>query len=87
MKPRATPIVSRSLRAFQWAEPQNRPFATGTSGLSGDALIGEPRLLASEFECQAGDDEGREKERQKPLAGASEGDDFALGGVEGLSSA
>ena len=45
------------------------------------------RLLANEFECQAGNDEGREKDRQDPLSGASEGDDFALGGVEGLGSA
>jgi hypothetical protein len=45
------------------------------------------RLLANEFECQAGDDERREKERQKPLAGAPEGDDFTLGRIEGLSSA
>jgi hypothetical protein len=40
-----------------------------------------------ELERQAGDDEGREKERQEPLAGAPEGDHFALGGIEGLSSA
>jgi len=40
-----------------------------------------------ELERQAGNDEGREKEGQKPLAGASEGDNFALGGIEGLSSA
>src|SRR6516165_4549714 len=40
-----------------------------------------------ELERQAGNDEGREKEGQKPLAGASEGDHFALGGIEGLGSA
>jgi hypothetical protein len=51
------------------------------------AQCGVCALLASELECQAGDDERREKERQKPLAGAPEGDDFALGRVEGLSSA
>ena len=45
------------------------------------------RLLANENECQAGDDEGREEERQEPLARASEGDDLAVGGVEGLGSA
>src|SRR5437870_1086696 len=46
-----------------------------------------PRLLASERECQAGDDEGRGKDGQNPLSGAPEGDGFALSGVEGLSSA
>ncbi len=46
-----------------------------------------PRLLAFERERQAGDDEGREKDRQNTLSGASEGDDLALGGVEGLGSA
>src|SRR5450756_293774 len=41
----------------------------------------------AELERQAGDDEGREEDRQKTLTGASEGDGLALGGVEGLSSA
>jgi hypothetical protein len=41
----------------------------------------------AELERQAGDDEGREEDRQKTLSGASEGDRLALGGVEGLSSA
>jgi hypothetical protein len=41
----------------------------------------------AELERQAGDDEGREEDRQKALSGASEGDGLALGGVEGLSSA
>ena len=41
----------------------------------------------AELERQAGDDEGREEDRQKTLSGASEGDGLALGGVEGLSSA
>jgi hypothetical protein len=45
------------------------------------------RLLADENECQSGDDERREEERQEPLARASEGDDLAVGGVEGLGSA
>jgi len=44
-------------------------------------------LLPDELEGQAGNDEGREKEGQKPLAGASEGDNFAVGGIECLSSA
>ena len=47
----------------------------------------EPRLLASERECQAGNNEGREKDRQRPLSAASEGNNVALGGVEGPSSA
>ena len=45
------------------------------------------RLLADENERQSGDDERREEERQEPLARASEGDDLAVGGVEGLGSA
>src|SRR5664279_4046442 len=43
--------------------------------------------FTAELERQAGDDEGREKDRQKALSGASEGDGLALGGLEGLSSA
>jgi hypothetical protein len=41
----------------------------------------------AELERQAGDDEGREEDRQKTLPGASEGDGLAFGGVEGLNSA
>jgi len=40
-----------------------------------------------ERECQAGNDEGQEKDRQDALSAASEGDGFALGGVEVLGSA
>src|SRR5450759_483122 len=43
--------------------------------------------FTAELERQAWDDEGREKDRQKALAGASEGDGLALGGLEGPSSA
>src|SRR5450759_5126004 len=43
--------------------------------------------LTAELERQAWDDEGREKDRQKALSGASEGDGLALGGLERLSSA
>jgi hypothetical protein len=41
----------------------------------------------AELERQAGDDKGREEDRQNALSGASEGDGLALGGLEGLSSA
>ncbi len=44
-------------------------------------------LLAPERDRQGWHDEGREKDRQKPLFAASEGDDLALGRVEGRSSA
>src|ERR1019366_8740589 len=47
----------------------------------------EPRLPASQRECQTGNNEGREKDRQRPLSAASEGNNVALGGVEGPSSA
>jgi hypothetical protein len=43
--------------------------------------------FTAELERQAWDDEGREKDRQKALSDASEGDGLALGGLEGLSSA
>jgi hypothetical protein len=35
-------------------------------------------------ERQAGNQEGQEEDRQDALSAASEGDGFALGGVEGL---
>jgi hypothetical protein len=44
-------------------------------------------LVAMEWDRQGGHDEGREKDRQKPLFAASEGDDLALGRVEGRNSA
>src|SRR5579872_1917611 len=40
-----------------------------------------------ELERQAGNREGREKERQESLAGASECDQLALSGIEGLRPA
>jgi hypothetical protein len=40
----------------------------------------------AELERQAGDDEGREEDRQETLPGASEGDGLILGGVEVPSS-
>jgi hypothetical protein len=43
--------------------------------------------FTAELERQAGDDEGREEDRQKALSGASEGNGLALSGLEGLSSA
>jgi len=43
--------------------------------------------FTAELERQAWDDEGCEKDRQKALSGASEGDGLALGSLEGLSSA
>ena len=54
---------------------------------SGDAPTRDPCLLAMERDCQAGNDEGQEEDRQDALSAASEGDGFALGGVEGLGSA
>jgi hypothetical protein len=51
------------------------------------AAHGDADSIANEFQCQPGNDEGCEKDRQEPLSGAPEGDDLALGGVEGLSAA
>src|SRR5262245_55269873 len=44
-------------------------------------------LLAMERECQAGHDEGHEKDRQDALSTAPEVDDFAFGRVERLGTA
>jgi hypothetical protein len=72
-----------------WLRPeiQERPLATELARRSGFLLTPACRLLALERERQAGDDEGCEKDRQKPLSRASEGDGLALGRVEGLGSA
>src|ERR1022692_1887990 len=43
--------------------------------------------FAMERECQAGNEEGQEKDRQDALSAASEGDDLTLGGVERFGSA
>ena len=43
--------------------------------------------ITNEFQCQPGKGEGCQKDRQEPLARASEGDHLALDGVEGLSAA
>jgi len=44
------------------------------------------RSLAYEREGQTGNDEGRKKNGQEPLSGASVGDDLALRGLEGSRS-
>jgi len=43
--------------------------------------------FTAQLERQAGDDEGREEDRQKTLPGASEGDGLAFGGLECPGSA
>jgi hypothetical protein len=48
---------------------------------------GDADSIANEFQCQPGNEEGCEKDRQESLSGAPEGDDLAIGGVEGLSAA
>ena len=42
--------------------------------------------FTAELERQAGDDEGREEDRQKALPGASEGDGLAIGDLKGPGS-
>src|SRR5271169_4267793 len=54
---------------------------------AGERHDGDADSIANEFQCQPGNDEGCQKDRQEPLSGASEGDDLALGGVEGFSAA
>jgi hypothetical protein len=46
------------------------------------AADSEEDSMANEFQCQPGNDEGRQKDRQNPLSGTSEGDGLSLGGVE-----
>jgi hypothetical protein len=60
------------------------PFAVTRSSKSDG---GDAGLLANEFQCQPGNGEGCEKDRQEPFSGASEGDSLALCGVEGFSAA
>ena len=62
-------------------------FLNSISERSDDALTREPRLLAMERECQAGNEEGQEEDGEDALSAASEGDGFAVSGVEGLGSA
>jgi hypothetical protein len=38
---------------------------------------GDADSIANEFQCQPGNDEGYEKDRQESLSGAPEGDDIA----------
>jgi hypothetical protein len=45
-----------------------------------------PTQSRTSFSASLRTDEGCEKDRQESLSGASEGDDLALGGVEGLSA-
>jgi hypothetical protein len=73
---------SGATRGGYWTHESNQHLRA-----SDDALTREPRLLAPEGECQAGNDEGQEEDRQDPLSAASEGDGFALGRVEGRGSA
>jgi hypothetical protein len=54
---------------------------TNDSRGSNSVLVG----FAAELERPAGDNEGREEDRQSALPGASEADGLALGGLEGLS--
>ena len=42
---------------------------------------------ADEFQCQLGHEKGCEKDRQKPLSGASEGDNLVLSGDEAFGAA
>jgi hypothetical protein len=44
-------------------------------------------LFPNQFDRQARDHKGREKEWQEPLSGASEGDRCTIGSVEGVSAA
>jgi len=58
-----------------------------TTGHTGERHDGDTHSIANEFQRQTGNDERCEKERQEPLSCAAEGDNLALGGVEGFSAA
>jgi hypothetical protein len=68
---------SGTTRGGYWTHDSNQHLRR-----SDDAPARRPRLLAPERECQAGNDEGQEEDRQDPLSPASEGDGFALARVE-----
>ena len=51
------------------------------------ATMATPTQTANELQRQPGNDEGCQEDRQEPLSGASEGDDFALRYVEGFVAA
>ena len=75
-------MICARLRPEIRSDPSRRSWSTGS-----DLLAPGCQLLALELERQAGDDEGREKDRQEPLSSASEDDGLAFGGVESLGSA
>ena len=72
-------------RHARWRLPSPL-FVTSASGRADCVLTWELRLLAMERECQAGNNEGQEKDWQDALSATSERDGFAHGGVEGLGS-
>jgi hypothetical protein len=75
-------MICARLRPEIRSDPSRPSWSTGS-----DLLAPGCQLLALELERQAGDDEGREKDRQKSLSSATEGDGLPLGDVEGLGSA
>jgi len=85
----AVPGRVRGRMICRWLRPEieERPLATELARRFECLIAPASRLLTRELERQAGDNEGCEKDRQKPLSSASEGDGLALGGVEGLGSA
>ena len=82
------PVCSQSVCPYSDTERYPRHSVSRWAGVvTLPGLSAASRLLADENECQSGDDERREEERQEPLARASEGNDLTVGGVEGLGSA
>jgi hypothetical protein len=67
--------------------PMESAAARSTDAGAGAHMARSLGSFAYERERQTGNDEGRKKNRQEPLSGASVGDDLALRGLEGLSSA
>jgi hypothetical protein len=64
-----------------------RPGAGHARSEPPDQFRHRTSLLALELQRQAGDDEGRQEDRQEPLSGTSECDGLILGCVERLGSA
>jgi hypothetical protein len=67
--------------------PQSGTMGEGFPSRESPGIRQARGLLALELERQAGDNEGRKKDRQKPLSSASEDDCLALRGIKILDSA
>lgn len=76
-------LIREAWTLYRWdTRPANRPLSNHSC-----ARPQIPSVFSPERQRQAGNDERREKDRQKPLSGTPEGDDLILGRVERPDSA